>query len=375
MFSKTAKLISTFSVYWASFFFFAIGSWINRTFGQPSFEQILFHLQFGSEGLVNAPRKFILGFIINCALYSFMASACISCSRIIVLRVEKNGYADFKNDTIKSMVSLLFNVSVFIKNKTSPLARKAFFCILFLSSMTFMLTKLSFWDYLKADIHANFIDEHYIPPTSIISPAEKRNLVLLYAESLETAYSDEALFGRNLLTDIDSSTNDWESFADFSQTFGTEWTMGGIVSSQCGIPLRPFAKFDKDILWGEMFGNLIGEKADRFLPRVTCLGDVLEKAGYTSVFLGGADEKFAGKGKFFRQHGYEEVVGKTNWKESGENVLDGWGLHDDRLFRQAQLKLDELQASGQPFNLTILTVDMHHPYGYINETCQTEGVE
>lgn len=378
MIAKTAKLISIFSTFWVSCFFLAIGLWLNSTFGEPSFEQILFHLQFGTEGLLDAPSKLILDFIVHCAGYSFLAASYIIAAHYIVQRVDEHGYKGINNNAIKYITSVIYKITLFVKSPIGPGAGRSLPYIILVISALFMLTKLSFWGYagthFKASQYSNFIDEHYVPPTNIIQPDRPRNLILIYVESLETPYADEDLFGRNLLKDIDRVTNGWESFEDFNQTWSTNYTMGAIISSQCGIPNKPLNRFDKDVLWGRLDGNSAGEKIDQFYPGVVCLGDILDKAGYTSIFLGGADTSFAGKGKFFKQHGYQEVLGKAEWANSGEQELGGWGLHDDRLFHHAKRKLEYLHSAGKPFNLTILTVDMHHPEGYINQTCQSEGV-
>lgn len=378
MIAKTAKLISIFSTFWVSCFFLAVGLWINRTFGEPSFEQIMFHLQYGTEGLLGAPGKLIFDFIIHCAGYSFLVAAYIIATLYISQRVDEHGYKGINNIAIKFITSVVYRITLFVKSPIGPVTRRSLPYIILIISALFMLTKLSFWGYAKSHFktnqYANFIDEHYVPPTGIIQPDKPRNLILIYVESLETLYADETLFGRNLLKDIDRATNGWESFPDFNQTWSTNYTMGTIISSQCGIPNKPLNRFDKDVLWGRLDGNRAGEKIELFYPGVVCLGDILNTAGYTSVFLGGADLRFAGKGKFFRQHGYHEVLGETEWINSGEKDIFDWGLHDDRLFHHAKQKLDQLSSTGKPFNLTILTVDMHHPEGYINQTCQSRGV-
>lgn len=196
---------------------------------------------------------------------------------------------------------------------------------------------------------------------------KKRNLVLIYVESLETAYSDNSRFGKDLLKSLNEVTGGAYSFGNFENTYGAGWTIAGIVSTQCGIPIKDIALFD---------GNEIGEEMLDFLPGATCLGDILQENGYKNVFMGGASQIFSGKGKFLKTHGYNEIYGKEQWEELGytKDDFNEWGLYDDELFLQAREKLDQLEINGEPFNLTILTLDQHPPEGFISKTCRKRGV-
>jgi phosphoglycerol transferase len=100
----------------------------------------------------------------------------------------------------------------------------------------------------------------------------------------------------------------------------------------------------------------------------TCLGDILEENGYTNVFLGGASASFAAKGTFLAGHGYSEVKDLSDWRAAGEpetNFRSDWGLSDERLMAHARDEIDRLYAeaeqTGQPFNLSLLTLDTHEP--------------
>ena len=78
-----------------------------------------------------------------------------------------------------------------------------------------------------------------------------------------------------------------------------------------------------------------------FLGGATCLGDILHANGYRSVFLGGADLSFSGKGTFLADHGYDSAFGRPEWERSGERkgAFNEWGLFDGPLVRRAR---DEL---------------------------------
>ncbi|MCP4621996.1 MAG: sulfatase-like hydrolase/transferase, partial [bacterium] len=145
------------------------------------------------------------------------------------------------------------------------------------------------------------------------------------------------------------------------QTPGTGWTIAGIVASQCGTPLLVNeAHHGNDIM------------LNGFLDDAVCLGDVLHKAGYYQSYLGGASLNFAGKGNFLKQHAYDDVRGFDELYSQlpNKHYRTRWGLYDDTLFSLAEKKFAELADAKKPFNLTVLTMDTHHPNGHASQTCE-----
>lgn len=102
---------------------------------------------------------------------------------------------------------------------------------------------------------------------------------------------------------------------------------------------------------------------------------MLRAQGYRNVFLGGAPLSFAGKGRFLRDHGYEETWGREEWERAGvkPGELNAWGMYDSALFERARAALDRLHAGKQPFNLTLLTLDTHQPFGFLSNSCRQRG--
>ncbi|WP_449277053.1 LTA synthase family protein [Leucobacter sp. GX24907] len=194
---------------------------------------------------------------------------------------------------------------------------------------------------------------------------DRPNLVLIYLESIENDFADEELFGSNMLRPVQQATTDWEQIPALREYEGGGWTMAGIVATQCGIPLRSAQSLsDRSQL------NLgIGDA--RYMPGATCLGEVLHDQGYRNVYLGGADTSFASKRDFLEEHGYDEVNGLQEWREQGETeVRSDWGLSDRKLMAQARKKITQLHESGEPFNLTMLTLDTHES-AYRHRYCPT----
>jgi phosphoglycerol transferase len=209
-----------------------------------------------------------------------------------------------------------------------------------------------------ADVHAQGnarFEAHYREPELGRDPRRRRNLVFIYAEGLEQTYMDEALFP-GLTVGLRGLRGASTVFTDIQQTTGTSFTIGGIVGSQCGIPLVTASHANS------MSGM------NEFLPEARCLGDLLASRGYHLAYLGGADLKFAGKGKFLSGHGFKEVLGRQELQPTLANPKYGssWGLHDDTLLDLAYDKFTQLSAGSAPFGLFLLTLDTHHPDGHVS---------
>ncbi|MDH7453511.1 phosphoglycerol transferase I [Luteimonas composti] len=186
------------------------------------------------------------------------------------------------------------------------------------------------------------------------------NIVWIYAESLERTYLDESVFP-GLMPHLARLVKEGLDFRDIASPEGGGWTIAGLVTSQCGIPLTA-ARGDE---------NSLGRMSD-FLPGAHCLGDFLKGQGYRNLFLGGADANFAAKGRFLEQHGYDEVRDLAHYREAGiePRHFSNWGLHDDVLLEDAFDTFLALSAAGAPFMLNALTMDTHHPAGHLPEACR-----
>src|SRR5690606_5819199 len=130
---------------------------------------------------------------------------------------------------------------------------------------------------------------------------------------------NEDLFGLNMNESLEAATADWQRFDTLDTYNGGGWTMAGLVGTECGVPLRGPGRGADDLV-----SNSIGENSDSYLPGAVCLGDVLSDAGYRSVFMGGADASCAGKEKYVRTHGYDEIKDLRTWLAEGETDTSEW---------------------------------------------------
>ncbi len=208
----------------------------------------------------------------------------------------------------------------------------------------------------------DFVAYYKEPAKSIANP--KLNLVYIYGESLERTYFDNDAFP-NLTPELGKLKNEGLDFSNTAQLPGTDYTIAGMVASQCGIPL--FAPFE---------GNA-SASVSSFFPQNICLGDILKNSGYENYFVQGANLRFAGKDVFLKSHGFDHLYGAEELKSTvaDPTYRNDWGFYDDTVLDETWKKFEELSQSGKRFSLFALTVDTHHPDGFISRTCQRKSYD
>ncbi len=216
-------------------------------------------------------------------------------------------------------------------------------------------------------------EEYYVlPDEERITADKKKNLLYIYMESMETTYASKAVGGEqpeinyipNLtrIADENISFSDEDGLGGFISAQNTDWTMSAIWATETG------AAFAFPIGGNEDFGN-----QEHFAQNAITLGDILEKKGYHQEFLCGSDATFGGRKAFFEQHGHFEIFDLFTAEEKGYLTPEeevNWGVEDWRLYEIAKDELTRLYEEGEPFNMTMLTVDTHHYDGWICPLCE-----
>ena len=340
------RLAGRFALLWAAFACASFLNWMQATFGDVSLGQILFHWRYlGATGSIG--KVYATEFVVQCLLWPLVGA-------LLAVWFER-----------RAILPLIERIAVNWRHWLSR-ALALLPALVVVGSITVLAWRTSAVQFIWPKSDSGYFATHYVPPaTAKVGAGKPMNLVLIYVESLESSYARADVFGRDLL----KSLSDLQplSFETYDQLPGTGYTMAAIVSTQCGVPMQMVGFLD----WQKQ-----GEQTQHFLPRAVCLGDILASQGYRNVFMGGAALEFSGKGKFLSQHRFGDAYGRREWLQLGipKSRLSGWGLHDDDLFAQAKSKLRELHEAGQPFNLTLLTVDTHWPAGYVSPSCKERNM-
>ena len=204
-----------------------------------------------------------------------------------------------------------------------------------------------------------WLDRRYVTP-DIASQSSPPNLLVLYLESIERTYS-QPVFG-DAYADLAHLGEQGLVFEGVKQLDNTGWTMAGMIASQCGAPLMPAG-----LLHDRQF-----EPLSSVVPGVECLGDLLSAQGYQLSFLGGASTEFAGKGRFYSDHGFENVFGFKALQSRLEDpeYVNDWGLYDDTLYDLTVEEIERLESqSDQPWGVVNLSITGHAPNGYPAQSC------
>ena len=216
-----------------------------------------------------------------------------------------------------------------------------------------------------AELNETFRDQ-YVSVIQLPAADQPKSLIYVYLESLERTYFNEAIFP-GLVPNLKRLEAAGLSFAHVKETPYTNWTIAGMVASQCGVPLLlPESDYGQEAHYGNAMGGI-----SAFMPNANCMGDLLKTADYQLRYLGGASLKFAGKGNFYLTHGFDETIGIDELADqmTGQECTNAWGLCDDELFQLAERHLLELQAGPDPYALVMLTLDTHAPRGMKSRSC------
>lgn len=331
--------------------------WALTAFGNIDIGQIIYHLQEPMEGTASQQIYSFIFDPLNKSLIVFSVylyiTQIIQRYRLKALKFKRN--------------KVLFNslLTLFV------LASGALSIYGGLSSFGIDKLKAAFLE------DSNLFEDHYVKPQSVqvTFPEQKRNLIYIFVESLETTYISKDLGGvqpANLLPNLSELAQENVNFSNSDKIGGAynlpgaNYTVAGMVAQTSGTPI----KVDVDLPGDEGdIGNSYGEKVDKFMPGVYSLGEFLAENGYNQELLLGSPASFAGRDKYFTQHGNYTIsdynVAKAKkWIPEDYNVW--WGYEDEKLFEFAKQRLEDLSSQDQPFNLTLLTADTHFEDGYMS---------
>ncbi len=329
--------------------FFA-ARWFVTVYGRIGFDSILFTLQSSLDGVQS---DLIRSYLLR-GLVPAVVCTGLSCAILLILR----------RLPVRGLVSILTAVAV-----SAGLIGYA--------AVDVELTDYV-WDILT---RSRLYEEEYVDPdtVSITFPEQKRNLVYILLESMETTYLSEEQGGGsdvNLIPELYELARENLNFSHndgvggFHATNGASWTIGALVAQTAGIPLKTPAGIDD---WQNGYG-----KDGVFLPGVTTLTDILDEAGYHTSFLCGSDANFGGRKTFFQTHGTDTIYDIYTARKAGivpKDYFVWWGMEDLHLFEYAKQELTEISQGSEPFAFTMLTVDTHHIGGYQCAYCTDEFEE
>ena len=334
-------------------FLFFIARWYIGKFGDTGFDSILFTLFSNNGGAVISElvSSFLLKglaptlisfFVIELVLFLFPCSKKFSIKKLHILPIKHS---------CAVWVSLILSIILIISASN-------------ISGLT---------EYVCGMVTLSTIfEEEYVEPddVKISFPEKKRNLIYIFLESMETTYFSKEQGGaleKSIIPElyyladknINFSHND--GVGGFLTPNGTTWTVAAMTAHTSGVPLKSPPSFER---------NTYG--ADRFLPGLTTLSDILNKNGYYQAQMVGSASEFANRDVYYKGHNTDKVHDLYTARE--DNIVPKdyhvwWGMEDKHLFRYAKKELTDIAKDDKPFAFTLLTVDTHFTNGYICNLC------
>lgn len=337
----------------ATFLVVNLVEWVKMTCGNISFSIILLQLTSPIKGTDSG----IINSIIKTAVVPpvLLAVAAVLCYLFIV-----RGMYALEDLPVKKIP------------RWSKICIEVVMVVFFLHTVQVQGTEIGMWDYIQSVRESSdFYEKEYVNPAKVkmTFPKEKKNLIYIFMESMESSYADQedgGIMDDNYIPNLTKLAKENINFSDKADgklggptcLEATAYTVGGMVAQTAAINLKLHNS-------GSMFGN--------FLPNLTTMGDILNKEGYQQVFLCGSEGDFAGRDTYFTSHKDFHIEDYNAAKKEGFIAPDYkvfWGHEDEILYKRAKKQLEQLSSSDKPFNLTMLTVDTHFPRGYKCRLCK-----
>lgn len=313
-----------------------------------SFEQLLFGLVKikggGATTVSYGVLYIIIAFIIICPIVLLPV---IDFGKKVVFNIKNKSFQLYPIKKIKSYGICLLVIAIFE-----------------------LFHAFQLFPFIKNTIFSNtdLFDDYYVESSSvdITFPAQKRNLIYIFVESLESSNVSSlngGLFEESIVPNLEKMALDNINFSNTDKiggayySYGTNWTSGALIANTAGVPLK--VTLDDFNVNSLKFNN------------VTSLGDILSQNGYNNYLLLGSDADFGSRRSYFANHNYL-IKDYTTAVDDGiieDGYYEWWGYEDAKLFDYAKMLLDDIADDSKPFNFTMLTADTHFTDGYLDKTC------
>lgn len=365
---KSLKTISIFFGVASIFLYFGI-KWLSKSFGNVTFEQLLWNMSNTATGvdinILKITAKYIgLSFLLS-VCWVFFVWKFEEISEIVIFIIENPRQA---------LKFLLFMLKRWCR-KLSISYVLIFFALLSISFFCVQVHRLDkhtqlgqFISSYIGDHSEDFIEKNiYFPNAETVTFATKKDLVVVLAESLETSFYDPKISTQPLESQLKRHLEDAIHLDNMRTLNNSGWTIAAMTGWHFGLPLKlpPF-----------LDGNSYHSKRG-FLPGAKSIFEILEQNGYTMVMVLGSDSNFSGKRTLFTTHGGFRILDKQYWQMQGwsleENGGTGWGYDDRFVLDRAYEEYKRLKREGKPFVLFVETVDTHAPDGYAPKNMRKYG--
>lgn len=329
---------------------------LTATFPLENTDAVMFTLTQNIDGSRDFVLSLITGVVANSIILSILFLLAIVVVLLVVRFFAKKYSFKFGNHLTFKRLVIALNVICFVvlvKNIYSDIPVVDYY--------------VKWKDSLVTPGHSDFYIKEYVNPDSVhIEFKEKKNLILIFLESMEYNFQDSANGGnhpRNLIPEITEYLKNEQSFIPGgTPVAGMGWTIADVVAKTCGIPLVFPPSISNDV-----------KKMQVFLPGVTCLTDILIDDDYNVVVSKGANLKFSDMDAFLESHSSPQAFGFMEYLKDKSrirgDVISEWGVKDSMHFELVKEHIARVSKQEKPWAMWFFTVNTHTPNGIVDSTC------
>lgn len=331
--------------------------WYRRVYGDIGFDSILYTLLNDVEGVQS-------GLVTQYLLQGLLPALGCSLATCLLLLLKPKRELKIKKLRLYPLPAWIY----------APVSLILAACLVLSAASQVRLTE--YIEYISQQ--STLYQDEYVDPESveIAFPEQKRNLIYIMLESMETTFLSKDLGGgvdENLIPELYTLAEENVNFSHgdgvggFYELAGAGWTIASMVSQTAGVPLKT-----PPGLTSTTYGE------DGFLPGITTISDILDDNGYYQALMVGSESEFGGRKSYYSQHGIDKIYDIYTAREDGivpEDYYVWWGMEDMYLFEYAKQEITKMAKRDKPFAFSMLTVDTHHVDGYRCELCVSEHNE
>jgi hypothetical protein len=332
-------------------------NYIRNFFGKVSLQQILFNIRTS-----NSNPDIVWHYTILAIPYILIFVVVTFILLYLTIKLSSHNQA-----TISQIISRFL---VHIRNIFSYLNKKPLLIFVLVLAVSLIVTvrtanrRLKISDYLSMQDNP-FIENNFalldINSAKFLNK-EKKNLILIFVESLEKGYSDKSVYGTNLLEPLLKATRKGISLSGYVKTPGSYFTLDGISAQTLGMPVIQFPIDIHDTNKNNEFGVILGAAPGIF--------NLLQKSGYATASFSGTSRYFTHKGDFLKVHGITKSFFKEDWIDMGFHLtkenMGRWDFNDVFLMQRFKefISKNVNNQVKEPFAFIFETVDTHFPDGW-----------
>lgn len=271
---------------------------------------------------------------------------------------------------ISGLIILLANKFLLKSNKMKLI----FSIIIFAIGLFFLVKSVHLDEYIINKSEYTDIYEKYYVDTNRVKvelPKKKRNLILIYLESMESSlFSKEngGAFDKSIIPELEDIAKNNLNFSNTSLLGGaytltsTSFTMSSITASTSGTPINI-----------KLFDGYSKEKP--FMKKVKSLGNILKDNGYNLELIQGSNKEFGALDLYALDNGDYKVFDNNTAKEKNlvdKDYFEWWGIEDRKVLEFSKDEIKELSKEDNPFAVILFTMDTHFKDGYLDKSCKGE---